>query len=588
MNQLVLVMIIRNESKIITRCLDNVKNLISAVCIIDTGSTDSTVQTVNKWLLENKIKGQILEREWKNFGWNRSESFTEAKKWVKDNNFILNQTYALFIDADMIFKKLDNYNPNHLKEKGYLLRQYHNLFSYYNLRLARFDQNWVCEGVTHEYWKIKDEDYYSGAYDYLEIEDREDGGCKSDKFERDKRLLEKGLEEEPNNVRYLFYLAQTYSCLSEYEKSNEYYQKRIEKGGWYEEVWYSHFKIVTNYLSMDKPLEALEWCLKGYHFYKFRSEAFDAICKYMRENNKNNISYFLADFAEKIKLKKEDKLFISLDCYKFKFIETKTFTAFYCHNISEGYSYCHKLLDMKDYNNKDLTLQNLLFYLPSILIQSVNNINKKCSNLCLYYDSMDKCCYIDNNKLYIGKMKGNELISETLIKDLNAVNDIENIHWIDQDNIIINTKNENYVLNVNNKNLDKYKNNWIPVKNSTNKINNKYPLTITNNKDETILQINIYKATAATNFIILNDGYLGLLKIHEERRNKLYYLFFWYSKDLKTVKKSKIFYFINKGEEEINSLSKANSKIYLINYSNSAYKLIEISENVINGMLECF
>lgn len=36
------------------------------------------------------------------------------------------------------------------------------------------------------------------------IDDRGDGGCKSDKFERDARLLAQGLNEEPNNVRYMF------------------------------------------------------------------------------------------------------------------------------------------------------------------------------------------------------------------------------------------------------------------------------------------------------------------------------------------------------------------------------------------------
>ena len=39
------------------------------------------------------------------------------------------------------------------------------------------------------------------------INDIGEGGCKEDKFERDIRLLSKGIEEEPNNPRYYFYLA---------------------------------------------------------------------------------------------------------------------------------------------------------------------------------------------------------------------------------------------------------------------------------------------------------------------------------------------------------------------------------------------
>ena len=43
--------------------------------------------------------------------------------------------------------------------------------------------------------------------DELFIRDIGDGGAKHDKFERDIRLLLDGIKEEPNNVRYYFYLA---------------------------------------------------------------------------------------------------------------------------------------------------------------------------------------------------------------------------------------------------------------------------------------------------------------------------------------------------------------------------------------------
>ena len=44
-------------------------------------------------------------------------------------------------------------------------------------------------------------------WDSIWIDDIGDGGSKGDKFERDIRLLKQGLEEEPNNGRYYFYLA---------------------------------------------------------------------------------------------------------------------------------------------------------------------------------------------------------------------------------------------------------------------------------------------------------------------------------------------------------------------------------------------
>ena len=41
-NKICLCMIVKNESKVIKRCLDSVMPIITAYCIVDTGSTDGT------------------------------------------------------------------------------------------------------------------------------------------------------------------------------------------------------------------------------------------------------------------------------------------------------------------------------------------------------------------------------------------------------------------------------------------------------------------------------------------------------------------------------------------------------------------
>ena len=55
-----------------------------------------------------------------------------------------------------------------------------------------------------------------------------DGGAKTDKFERDVRLLLKGLEDEPNNDRYTFYLANSYHDSGRFGEAINAYKKRIE------------------------------------------------------------------------------------------------------------------------------------------------------------------------------------------------------------------------------------------------------------------------------------------------------------------------------------------------------------------------
>ena len=51
MPKLCLNMIVKNESKIITRLLDSVIDIIDCYCICDTGSTDNTVQLITDYFL---------------------------------------------------------------------------------------------------------------------------------------------------------------------------------------------------------------------------------------------------------------------------------------------------------------------------------------------------------------------------------------------------------------------------------------------------------------------------------------------------------------------------------------------------------
>ena len=105
------------------------------------------------------------------------------------------------------------------------------------LRLLKASLPWKSVGVTHEYWDI-DRSKVGANYntrvarlETLVVNDPGDGGSKADKFERDERLLLQGIndpETTPDlHIRYLFYLAQTYFHLSQFENSIK----------WYKNVW---------------------------------------------------------------------------------------------------------------------------------------------------------------------------------------------------------------------------------------------------------------------------------------------------------------------------------------------------------------
>jgi hypothetical protein len=189
------------------------------------------------------------------------------------------------------------------------------------------DYPWRCQGVTHEYW--------DGPTSKLPkttcwIEDHNDGGCKSDKFERDARLLEKGLAETPTNERYMFYLAQTYHSLRRFKDCIAMYKKRIAAGGWYEEVWYSHYMIGQSYLSLDDPVRFEVWMQRAYQKNPNRAEPLYKLTKYFRERAQHYKAYYYMQLGKAIPLSTES-LFVESDVYTQLFHYEQSILEYYVH-----------------------------------------------------------------------------------------------------------------------------------------------------------------------------------------------------------------------------------------------------------------
>ena len=313
---------VKNEEKILKRCLSAVEGLVDGYVITDTGSTDKTVDLASEFLETHE--GTVEMSTWKDFGHNRTLSFKNAQNYCKGKKWDLTQTYGLLLDGDMIFV------PGKLKEQtlgelGYTLIQSAGNLDYPNTRLVRMDYDWVCRGVTHEYW---DGETKSLPKEICYIDDQNDGGCKDNKFPRDLALLLKGVQDEPDNVRYWFYLAQTYHSMGKWEQAIQNYKKRIEMGGWFEEVWYSHYMIAKSYENLNNPILFEEWVQKGYEFYPKRAEALYHLVKYLRIKGDHYKAMHYIRIGKNIPLS-QDSLFIERDVYTGLFDYEETVCRYY-------------------------------------------------------------------------------------------------------------------------------------------------------------------------------------------------------------------------------------------------------------------
>jgi glycosyltransferase involved in cell wall biosynthesis len=355
-----LILMIKNEEKILRRCLQSVENLVDYFCITDTGSTDKSVEIAEEFLQTHK--GKVFKDEWKNFGHNRSLSFLNATEYLTSIECDLTTVYGLLLDADMVFVQ-GTLREQKLTDVGYKFVQVNGSLEYYNTRLVRMDYPWKCVGVTHEYWDGPTGDLTKNV---CFIDDHNDGGCKSDKFQRDERLLLEGVQNEPTNVRYVFYLAQTYKCLAKWNDAITMYKKRISMGGWRDEVWYSMYMIGICYKELNKIHKFEYWMQIAYDERPWRSEPIYELAKYFREVSKHHKAYYYCLIGSAVKFPDNDVLFVDKIPYTDGFLYEKSILDYYIHTDKRI-----GVRDSVDYLIKSCSLwpsvlRNLSFYAEPI------------------------------------------------------------------------------------------------------------------------------------------------------------------------------------------------------------------------------
>jgi glycosyltransferase involved in cell wall biosynthesis len=325
-------MIVKNESKVILRLLKSVLPMIDGYCICDTGSTDNTIEIIEQFFQENNIKGKIIREPFRDFGYNRSFA-------VKACHDIPGMDYLLLLDADMVLtgealKPENIYSfKTSLDKDCYTICQGTPGYYYKNVRIMRNYKEYLYWGVTHEYVNTPDGTSYDAVpNNTLFINDIGDGGAKLDKFERDIKLLTKGLEENPNNDRYTFYLANSYRDAGYVDKAIETFRKRIELGGWIEEIWHSHYSIGNCYKTLGEMEKAICAWVDAFQAHPKRIESLYEIVKYYRELGKNQAAYMYfisADESNKLYGPSNDYLFLQKDVYDYKLDYELTIIGYY-------------------------------------------------------------------------------------------------------------------------------------------------------------------------------------------------------------------------------------------------------------------
>jgi tetratricopeptide (TPR) repeat protein len=421
-------MIVKNESNIIRRLLESVLPIIDGYCICDTGSTDNTIELITKFFNEHKINGKIVEEPFRDFGYNRTFALKACQTYMPHLNYIL------LLDADMILtgpalKIPPEQFKQNLTQDMYHIYQGNPKFYYKNVRIIKNNMEFTYWGVTHEYVNSPPNATVGTINrDSLFINDIGDGGAKGDKTERDIRLLIKGLEDNPNNDRYTFYLANSYKDSGQNEKAIETYKKRVEIGGWIEEVWFSHYNIGNCYMRLNEDYRAIMAWMDGYNAYPNRIENLYKIIEYYRVRGKNRIAYefyLLADKSRKKYTNWSEYLFLERDVYDYKIDYEFSILGYY---VNENQSLTQQLIrssmHILNYPHLEETtyknvMNNYKFYTTNII--SVGKNQQKSSVWEKVLSNIGKNLVIDANE-FVSSTPSMIIQSDKLIVNVRYVN----------------------------------------------------------------------------------------------------------------------------------------------------------------------
>jgi len=373
-------MIVKNEGCIIERLLNSVLPIIDTYCICDTGSTDNTVEVITTFFNKHNITGKIIYESFRDFGYNRTFA-------LKACYGLCNADYLLLLDADMVLQIPDSTNISMLKYKllenqAIYVFQGNESFIYKNVRFIRNNSDITYWGVTHEYIEFPQNSQYTyGLFDKSEIFilDIGDGGAKTNKYTLDIELFKKGLIELPDNERYLFYLANSYYNSGQFSNAVETYKRRIQVGGWAEELWNCHLNMGLCYKELGYMEKAVCSWLDGYNALPERIENLYEIVKYYRCNNKSLTAYIFYVMASNISKRCHyDHLFLQKDIYDYKLDYELSIVGFY-HN-PDNYNLvdcCMKLLTYPNIENPLFlnVLSNYKYYSPKLegTVVSIDN-----------------------------------------------------------------------------------------------------------------------------------------------------------------------------------------------------------------------
>ena len=304
-----LCVIVKDEEKVLKRCLDSVKDIVDEIIIVDTGSHDKTKDIAKQYT------DKLYDFKWiDDFSKARNFSFSKATK-----------DYIIWLDADDVILEDDRIKLLNLKKKldksiDIVLLKYNTgfdengnvNFSYYRERILKREKNYQWVSPIHEVIVT------SGKYVHKDIAiTHKKIGYPDPK--RNLRIFEKMIKNgDTLDPRQQFYYARELYYNKKYKKAIKNFKIFLDnKDGWIENKINACADLYNCYIEINDNTNAFLSLTRSFLYDLPRAEICCQLGHFFFNQKLYNNAIYWYEKASAIPLDTTRGGFYNLDCYNF-------------------------------------------------------------------------------------------------------------------------------------------------------------------------------------------------------------------------------------------------------------------------------
>lgn len=315
-----------------------------AYLILDTGSTDNTVQTTLNIFEKYNAKGYVVEKPFVNFAVSRNDAIKFAEEKFPYAG------YLLMIDAEWYVQNVSELldfceEYKYSAENSFLLKIGNKGFENYLPRLFRPQKGLKFEGVVHEYLNTASATKLPSSIIAIYDPSLKGKEQSQNRWKRDAQLLYDEHKRNPEDPRTTFYLAQTYACLGDLENALYWYKFRTQQKGWDQENYMAFYRLAGIYNALNDWPNALYYYLKAYSMRPWRVEPLVNIGMHYIQEENFPLAFMFARQAVDVKPQPSEVLFVDKIFYEFTRYDLLAMSAWYVGEYEVGYNAVLKALE---------------------------------------------------------------------------------------------------------------------------------------------------------------------------------------------------------------------------------------------------